>query len=716
MAKPLIIVESPAKAKTIEKFLGRRYKVKASLGHLIDLPKSQLGVDVEKGFAPKYITIRGKTKILKELRDAAKDAGRVLLATDPDREGEAIAWHLANALQLDDSDCRITFQEITADAVRRALEHPRRVDMGRVNAQQARRILDRLVGYKLSPLLWRKVQRGLSAGRVQSVAVRMIVDRELEIRAFTPEEFWSLTAWVFRPDDGPDRAFSAKLQSKDGRRVALGDEGSAKAVLSDLAGAAYSVAKVDKRERRRQPPAPFTTSTLQQEAARRHGFGARRTMQAAQQLYEGLDLGPHGRMGLITYIRTDSTRVADEAVAQAKEYITGRYGEPYLGKGRRQSAREQGPMVQGAHEAIRPTSLELEPDAVKQFLGGDQQRVYRLVWERFLASQMTPAVYDAVSVDIKAGAYMFRASGQTLRFPGFQAVYIESRDDQGSAEDEPDSGALPELAPGDQLGLQRLDPKQHFTQPPPRFSEASLVKALEELGIGRPSTYAPIIETIQQRGYVRQDERRFHPTPLGETVTELLRKQFPDVVDVNFTATMEARLDRVEKGEEDWLGLLEQFYGPFSRTVMEAEKNLERVKVPVEETDIKCEKCGRMMVIKHGRYGPFLACPGFPECRNAKPLAKKIEATCPLCGGAILEKKSKRGRKFYGCERYPECEFTSWNKPLPQTCPQCGTFLVQKRTKDKGVYYACGDEKCDFVAKSLRGLKPGQAASLEAGE
>jgi len=707
LAKPLIIVESPAKAKTIEKFLGRKYRVKASVGHVIDLPKSQLGVDVDDGFKPKYITIRGKTKILNELRAAAKESKEVLLATDPDREGEAIAWHLANALDLGACRCRITFQEITADAVRQAVAQPRQIDVDRVNAQQARRVLDRLVGYKLSPLLWRKVQRGLSAGRVQSVAVRLVVDRELEIRAFVPEEYWSLTAWLTRQQDAPAAAFPARLIAHHGKKIKLGDQAASQAALAGLQGASYRVTKVDRRERRRQPAAPFTTSTLQQEASRRHGFGARRTMQAAQQLYEGLDLGAQGRTGLVTYIRTDSTRVADEAVTQAQHYITSQFGPAYLGKGRRARPTAEGPSIQDAHEAIRPTGIERLPDEVKPFLTGDQYRVYRLIWERFVASQMAAAVFDAVSADIAANDYTFRATGQTVRFPGFQAVYTETREDQPK-EDEQDKAILPELAPADLLNLQRLDPKQHFTQPPPRYSEASLVKALEELGIGRPSTYAPIIDTIQQRGYVRQEERRFHPTPLGETVTDLLRNHFPTIVDVNFTAGMEAQLDQVEKGQVDWIALLQQFYGPFAATIEAAETNLERVKVPVEETDVVCDKCGRNMVIRHGRFGPFLACPGFPECRNTKPLVKKVDAHCPLCGGAVLEKKSKRGRKFYGCERYPECTFTSWNKPLAQVCPKCGTFLVQKRSKADGVFYACASEQCDFTAKSLPGLSSGQ--------
>jgi DNA topoisomerase-1 len=704
-------VESPAKARTIEKFLGRRYKVKASLGHLIDLPKSQLGVDPESDFAPKYITIRGKTKILKELRDAAKEASGVLLATDPDREGEAIAWHLSNALQLPCADCRIEFHEITKDAIARALQRPRNIDMDKVNAQQARRILDRLVGYKLSPLLWRKVRKGLSAGRVQSVAVRLIVDREAEIRAFRTEEFWSLTAWVYRPEDGPDCSFAGKLHSVAGDKIALRSSADADKIVARLEGSAYAVAAVERRTRRRQPPAPFTTSSLQQEAARRLGFAARRTMQVAQQLYEGLDLGPLGRTGLITYIRSDSTRVAAEAVAQAREYVRGRYGQPFVGRGRG-PAKAAGPVVQGAHEAIRPTQVLRTPDDVRSHLNSDQFRLYGLIWERFVASQMTAAVFDVVSADIAAADCLFRATGQTMRFAGFTAVYRYAREEQDHEKDEDATLILPELAKGERLDLRELIPKQHFTQPPPRYSEATLVKTMEELGIGRPSTYAPIIETVQVRGYVHQEERRFHPTPLGEAVTKLLADHFPDVVSVGFTASMEESLDQVERGEEDWLKLLHRFYGPFVDTLGQAERNLERVKIPAEETEIPCEKCGRMMVIKHGRYGPFLACPGFPECRNTRPLQRKVEAgRCPLCGKALVERKTKRGRKFYGCEGYPECTFTSWNKPLQQKCPKCGAFLVQKRSKERGIYYQCGRRECDFQTQSLRGLKDAAAAT-----
>ncbi len=733
MERPLIIVESPAKARTIEKFLGRRYKVKASVGHLIDLPKSQLGVDPEQDFAPKYITIRGKTKILKELRDAAKAAPRVLLATDPDREGEAIAWHLARALDIDEHGCRVEFREITKEAVTKAVQSPRGIDINRVNAQQARRILDRLVGYKLSPLLWRKVQRGLSAGRVQSVAVKLIVDREAEIRAFVREEYWSVTAWLRLPEAKTEDSFPARLQTVHGEKANLPNEAETQSVLASLEGKPYQVLKVTKRARRRQPPPAFTTSTLQQEAARRFGFAPRRAMQVAQQLYEGLDLGPIGRTGLITYIRTDSTRVAAEAVDQARQYIEQRFGSAFTGK-RRAGAAALRPLAQDAHEAIRPTQATRTPDEVRAHLNNDQFRIYQLIWERFVGSQMAAAVYDMVSVDIEAGDCVFRATGQTVRFPGFTILQGDGgrgaaaerkqrgQDDAEQAEGERDEReerddqtvVLPDLAERQDLTLSRLEPKQHFTQPPPRYSEASLVKTLEELGIGRPSTYHQITETIQQRGYTRQEERRFYATPLGETVTALLADHFPDIVDVAFTAKMENSLDEVEKGDENWLSILHRFYGPFVTTLEEAERNLQRVQVPAEETDIACDKCGKMMVVKHGRYGPFLACPGFPECRNTRPLAKKVQAAqCPLCGKALLERKSKRGRRFYGCEGYPECTFTSWNKPLPQTCPECGAFLVQKRSKERGTYYVCGRDGCEFEAKSLRGLKARSTAGAE---
>lgn len=713
MTRPLIIVESPAKARTIEKFLGRRYRVKASLGHVIDLPKSQLGVDPEHNFAPKYITIRGKTKVLKELQAAAKDSSRVLLATDPDREGEAIAWHLANALGVPPSDCRVEFHEITRDAVRKALERPRGINADKVNAQQARRILDRLVGYKLSPLLWRKVRRGLSAGRVQSVAVKLIVDREVEIRAFEPEEFWTVTAWLYRPEDGPEAAFAGRLHAYQGTKLKVGNQEEAEAIVARLEGCDYVAAKVTRRTRRRRPPPAFTTSSLQQDAARRLGFGARRTMQVAQQLYEGLDLGPLGRTGLITYIRTDSTRVAQEAVDQARDHIRERFGAQYVGRGRPR-AKSANPRAQEAHEAIRPTQAPRTPEEIRGYLSQDQYRLYVLVWQRFIASQMSAAVFDTVSADISAGEYIFRASGQTLRFPGFTAVYRDVRGEDRNGREDDGSAILPDLEEGRRLALRELAPKQHFTQPPARYSEATLVRALEELGIGRPSTYAPIIETIQQRGYVVQEDRRFNPTPLGEAVNGLLEKQFPDIVSVGFTANMEASLDQVERGEQDWLKLLHRFYGPFVETLDKAEKNLQRVKIPTQETDIPCDKCGRMMVIKHGRYGPFLACPGFPECRNTRPLQRRVEAgKCPICGRMLVERKTKRGRKFYGCEGYPECTFISWNKPLPQKCPRCGTFLVQKRDKERGVYYRCGKADCGFETESLNGLKQAPEASAQ---
>lgn len=703
MSKNLIIVESPAKAKTIEKFLGRRYTVKASMGHVRDLPKSQLGVNVEADFEPKYITIRGKGDVLKELRDAAKKADKVFLATDPDREGEAISWHLAHILNIPhDQPVRIEFHEITKDAIQRAIKNPRTIDRSRVDAQQARRILDRLVGYKLSPLLWRKVRRGLSAGRVQSVAVRLIVDREAEIGAFQPEEYWSLTARVAA--DGGSAPFAAKFYGTDEGKVELKSEAQTRQVMEAVlrgAGAGFAgevlfqVRSVKRKEKRRNPAFPFTTSSLQQEASRKLGFTVRRTMSVAQQLYEGLELGEAGHTGLVTYIRTDSTRIAAEAEEAARQFIQEQYGAAFIPAEKREAEKRAG--EQGAHEAIRPTDVTRTPDSIKPYLTPDQLRLYRLIWERFVASQMAPAVLDTVSVEIAAGDQLFRASGSTIKFPGFMKIYIEGEDEEGPKDEE---GLLPDLTEGQMLRLVELVPKQHFTQPPPRYTEAMLVRALEEKGIGRPSTYAPIIETIQARGYVEKKEKRFVPTELGQVVTEILREYFPSIIDVAFTAHLEEELDQVEEGDVHWKEVLREFYGPFEETLKEAEEKVGGFELPDEETDVPCEKCGRMMVIKHGRFGRFLACPGFPECRNTKPLLEETGVTCPVCGqGKVVERKSKKGgRRFYGCSRYPECDFVSWEKPVAEQCPNCGApYLVEKRLKDVGLVHMCKQEGCDFM-------------------
>ncbi|MDN5294408.1 MAG: topoisomerase [Eubacteriales bacterium] len=693
MARYLVIVESPAKAKTISKFLGRNYAVKASMGHVRDLPKSQLGVDIEEGFTPHYITIRGKGEIVQELRQAARKAEKVFLAPDPDREGEAIAWHLQHLLGIDpQAKCRIEFNEITKQAVQEAVKDPRPIDMRRVNAQQARRVLDRLVGYSLSPLLWRKIKKGLSAGRVQSVAVRLICEREEEIRNFVPREYWTLDALLVRAGEGDE--FSARLVQIGDSKAEISSQEEMEKVISALQGAEYVVEAVKKREKRRNPAPPFTTSTLQQEAYRKLGFSARKTMQIAQELYEGLDLGPEGTVGLVTYIRTDSVRLAESAQQEAREYIAAKFGGEYCppsppqykSKGR----------IQNAHEAIRPTSVYREPEKIKEYLTRDQYRLYKLIWERFLASQMAPAVLDTTSVDIKAGDFLFRATGSVVKFPGFMKLYIEGRDAGTQEEGEDDEKLLPELTVGERLRLVRLNPEQHFTQPPPRYTDATLVKAMEEKGIGRPSTYAPVVETIQKRGYVRRVNKQFQPTELGFIVVDLLKKYFPDIIDVDFTAEMETQLDLIEEGEKDWVEVLEGFYRPFAETLAWAEEQIDRIEIEDEASEEKCPQCGRNLVYKTGRYGKFLACPAFPECRFTKPLEEKTGVACPECGAEILVKKSRRGRVFYGCSRYPECGFVSWDPPTERRCPQCGRVMVEKRSRSGGKYYQCIERECGY--------------------
>ncbi|NPV52255.1 MAG: type I DNA topoisomerase [Firmicutes bacterium] len=688
MSNTLVIVESPAKAKTIGKFLGRGYTIKASMGHVRDLPRSQMGIDIENGFVPKYITIRGRGKSISELKEAARGARRVLLATDPDREGEAISWHLSQLLDIDEAKpCRIEFHEITKRAILDAVANPRAIDMDRVDAQQARRILDRLVGYKLSPLLWKKVRRGLSAGRVQSVAVRLICDREREIAEFVPEEYWSIEA-TFRPRDRQDE-FTGKLIEKEGKKLNIGSESDASYIVRDLDGAPYKVAQIKKKERRRYPAPPFTTSTLQQEASRRFGFGSRKTMSIAQQLYEGLDIGDEGSVGLVTYIRTDSVRIAGEAIQSARSYILRRFGEDFLpSQPHRYKSKEAS---QDAHEAIRPTDILREPDSIKPHVTRDQYRLYRLIWERFVASQMEAAVYDVVSVDITARDYLFRATGQTARFLGFMVLYIEGRDDEAEEQEE----RLPELSEGEDLTLVKLTPLQHFTQPPPRYTEAMLVKALEEKGIGRPSTYAPIIDTIIKRGYVNLEERRFRPTELGIIVVDLLKEYFPAIIDVQFTANMESQLDKIAEGELEWVRVVDEFYRPFQSTLRRAEEAMEKVVIPDKTTDELCPECGRNLVVKHGRYGEFLACPGFPECKFTKKITRDIGVACPKCGSPIVERRTKKGRKFYGCSAYPNCDFVVWNQPVAKNCPQCGAFLVKKHLKG-GTVYECSREGCNY--------------------
>ena len=685
MAK-LVIVESPAKAKTIGKYLGKGYKVTASMGHIRDLPASQLGIDVEHGYKPHYITIKGKAKLVRELKDEAKKSDGVLLATDPDREGEAISWHLANVLGLDPAaPNRVTFDEITKKGVQEGMAHPRAIDMDLFNAQQARRELDRLVGYKLSPFLWRKVRRGLSAGRVQSVAVRLIRDRELEIEKFVPDEYWNIDA-----EFGKGRtAFTARLSADAaGKKLAVTNKEQADGILAALEGKTYTVAQVDKGRRRRVPPPPFITSTLQQEASRRYGFSATRTMRAAQTLYEGVEIAGHGAIGLITYMRTDSLRVSDEAVAAAKEYIGSRWGERYICKAKRKYKSRSATAAQDAHEAIRPSVPGLTPDEVDGSLSGDTAKLYRLIWSRFMASQMADCEQDTVSVAITAGDYLFRASGYQVAFDGYTALYEEATDDKEKKET-----ALPPLEQGQTLPLEKLHADQKFTQPPPLYTEATLIHALEENGIGRPSTYAPIITTIVDRGYVERDGKKLRTTPLGQAVNSVMMDQFPNIVDVTFSADMEKKLDTVESGKANWVDTVDEFYKGFAKSLEAAEKNMEgkRVKVADIPTDEICEKCGKPMVIKSGRYGKFLACSGFPDCKNTRPLVKDTGGLCPLCGGHMLVRKSARGRIYYGCGNYPNCKFMTWDEPVPETCPKCGATLFKK----KGMLY-CAKEGCGF--------------------
>ncbi|WP_145329743.1 type I DNA topoisomerase [Paenibacillus xylanexedens] len=685
MADALVIVESPSKAKTIGKYLGSKFIVKASMGHVRDLPKSQIGVEVENDFNPKYITIRGKGSVLKELKDARKKVKKVYLAADPDREGEAIAWHLAHALELDDTaDCRVVFNEITKQAVKDAFKTPRKINMDLVNAQQARRILDRLVGYKISPLLWKKVKKGLSAGRVQSVAVKIILDRENEIDEFEPEEYWSITAKL-SADGNP---FEAKFHKLNGTKTELGSEAEVQAILKQIEGADFTIKEVKEKERTRNPSAPFTTSSLQQEAARKLNFRASKTMSVAQQLYEGVDLGKEGTVGLITYMRTDSTRIAVSAQEEAKEYIIGKYGETFAPESPRNYSKKAS-NAQDAHEAIRPTSILRDPDSIKSFMSRDQFRLYKLIWERFVASQMSSAILDTLSVDIAAGDTIFRAAGSKVRFQGFMKVYVEGNDDGTTEEDR----LLPPLKSGDVLEKQEIEPKQHFTQPPPRYTEARLVKTLEELGIGRPSTYAPTLETIQKRGYVAIEEKKFMPTELGELVIEQMEEFFPEILNVEFTANMEGDLDHVEEGSEDWVKVLAEFYESFEKRLEFAEEEMKEIEIEDEVSDEICEKCGKPLVYKLGRFGKFLACSGFPDCRNTKPIIKDIGVTCPKCKeGHVVERRSKKGRIFYGCDKYPECDFVSWDKPSAKPCPSCGSLMIEKRNK-KGTRLQC--TSCD---------------------
>ena len=691
MATNLVIVESPAKAKTIKQYLGKSYTVMASFGHVRDLPKSQMSIDIEGNFEPKYITIRGKGELLSKLKKAAKDAKKIYLATDPDREGEAISWHLATLLGIDENDkCRITFNEITKTAVKNSITEPRVIDRDLVDAQQARRVLDRIVGYSISPILWKKVKKGLSAGRVQSVTCKLICDREKEIEAFIPEEYWNLDALLREEKSG--KTFTAEFYGKNGKKIKLSNQAAVNAVLEDLKVADFIVDSVKEGQKKRNPAPPFITSTLQQEASRKLGFTVKRTMMAAQGLYEGVAVPGHGTVGLITYMRTDSLRVANEALQDARSYIERQYGKEFLPASAR--AYKTKSTAQDAHEAIRPTILELTPAELKSVLPADLYKLYKLIWERFVACQMESAVYNTVSADIKAGDYLFKASGHQIKFKGFMTLYVEGSDET----EEEKNTKLPSLSAGAKLIREKLDTSQHFTQPPARYTEASLIKTLEEKGIGRPSTYAPTITTITARGYVSREKKMFVPTELGKVVTEIMSQHFADIVDVAFTANMEKELDSIEEGSVDWVKILRDFYGPFSEEIKKAEKEVEKIKVADEVSDVICEKCGRNMVYKMGRFGKFLACPGFPECRNAKPIVKETGAVCPKCGSKILEKKSQRGKKYFGCEKNPACDFMSWDMPLSkESCPKCGGLLLQKNGRAQKI--VCYNEACDFERK-----------------
>ncbi|MGN0596134.1 MAG: type I DNA topoisomerase [Ruminiclostridium sp.] len=686
----LVIVESPAKAKTIKKYLGKDYEVVASVGHIRDLPKSKLGVDVDNNFEPSYENKKDKSALIKELKAAAKKSDTVYLATDPDREGEAISWHLAHVLNLDGSKpIRVTFSEITKSGIQTGMSNPRSLDMDLINAQQARRILDRIVGYKLSPFLWKKVRRGLSAGRVQSVAVRLIVDRENEIKAFNPKEYWSIDAKLLNSTS--KKAFPAKLHEIDGEKAELNSKEEVDKILARLENAEFKVANIKKSTRKKQPAPPFTTSTLQQEASRKLSFNARRTMKAAQELYEGVDVEGHGAVGLITYMRTDSLRISDEAKAAAAALIETRFGKEYVPAKPREYKTKKG--SQDAHEAVRPTTIDLTPEIVKDSLTSDQYKLYKLIWERFMASQMENALLNTVAVDIDANGCMFKANGYTVKFDGFTRLYEESAED-----DSEEGGALPKITEGEILKVKELSGNQHFTQPPPRYTEASLIKALEENGIGRPSTYAPTITTILDRHYVEREQKQLKPTPLGDVITELLKEHFQHIVDTKFTAKMENDLDKVEEGKEEWVDVLKSFYGDFSKTLDKAEQDMDgkRVKVPDEPTDIDCELCGRKMVIKIGPYGKFLGCSGFPECKNTKKIVNETQGSCPICGKKMLAKKSKKGKPFFGCENFKECNFMTWDTPIAETCPQCGSTMFKKAGKKGKIYCAkpgCGYEQ-----------------------
>lgn len=689
MQKNLVIVESPAKAKTISKFLGKKFKVKASVGHVRDLPKSSLGIDIDNNFTPKYITIRGKGQVVQELKKEAKKSEKVYLATDPDREGEAISWHLAQLLGLNEDDpIRIEFNEITKEAIQKAIKKPRAIDKRLVDAQQARRVLDRLVGYKISPLLWRKIKKGLSAGRVQSVAVKLICDREKEIENFVPEEYWTIKAIMEKNDDLFEASFYGVIKDGKEEKVDLPNKDRVDEILDSIAKDSFVVDEVKKGSKKRNPNPPYITSTLQQDASKKLGFSSKKTMTIAQQLYEGIEIKGEGVAGLITYIRTDSTRISTEAMNMAKSFIIENFGKEYSNGGKNYSNMKK--EAQDAHECIRPTSVLRKPSDIKESLTKDQYLLYDLIWKRFLSSQMSPAIYDTLSVKLVSNNYLFRANGSTLKFDGFMKVYGNDKEDEKDKEAE-----IPALVKGEIIKASKIIPEQHFTQPPSRYTEASLIKTLEELGIGRPSTYSPIITTILNRNYVTLKNKSFHPTELGILVNDLLEEYFNDIVDVKFTADLEEKLDKIAEGDFSWQSVVENFYEHFEKVLKKAEEEITEIKIEDEVTDEICEKCGRKMVIKHGRYGKFLACPGYPECKNTKPIQDKIGVKCPNCGGDIIRLKSGKGKIFFGCSNYPKCNFMTWDEPIYEKCPNCGSIMVKKNTK-KGLTIKCLNEGCGY--------------------
>ncbi|EOU1776733.1 type I DNA topoisomerase [Clostridium perfringens] len=685
MGQKLVIVESPAKAKTIEKYLGKNYVVEASMGHVRDLPKSQLGVDIENEYNPKYITIRGKGELLSKLRKLAKKSDKIYLATDPDREGEAISWHLANVLKIDENEnCRIEFNEITKDAVKNSIKHPRKINCNLVDAQQARRVLDRLVGYEISPLLWRNVKWGLSAGRVQSAALKLICDREEEIKKFNPEEYWTVDVKLKKGK----KSFPVKLTTKNKKKIEIKNKEQADQIIDELKENEYIVSKIKKGTKNKNPLAPFTTSTLQQEASKKLNFMTKKTMSVAQQLYEGVEVKKFGTVGLITYMRTDSVRISKEAQEKALNFIDETYGKEYVPEEPRVYKGKKN--IQDAHEAIRPTYVEITPEIAKANLSNDQYKLYALIWKRFIASQMATCVLNTNSLEIKNGNYTLRASGSTIKFDGFMKVY------EYILGEEEESVLLPELEENEVLKEESIEGKQHFTQPPARYSEAAFVKLLEEKGIGRPSTYVPTISTLISRKYVDREKKILIPTELGFIVNDILSNYFKQIVDTDFTAEMEVKLDNVEAGKESWTHIVDEFFTPLKEDIEKAEKEISKVIIEDKVSDVPCDKCGRLMVIKHGRFGDFLACPGYPECQNTKPIVEEVDANCPLCGGKILVKRSKKGNRFYGCSNYPECNFVSWYEPTNEKCPECGSYMVKRYSKSKGEYLQCSDKECKY--------------------